>query len=103
LRELPGDIMDNDSIPNPYSLESSELLSEVMDLTRSHLSQLTQKVKDGSELTTQDAFALCSYIKTLTGFEKAKREFKKDDKKQVSQLSDEELQEELKKLGIGGI
>jgi hypothetical protein len=84
------------------ALESSQLLNEALDLTRAHLSQLSQKVKDGESITSQDAFALCSYIKTLTGFEKAKREFKKDDKKEISLLTDEELQEELRKLSIKG-
>lgn len=83
------------------ALESSELLNEALDLTRSHLGQLSKKVKNGEAITSQDAFALCSYIKTLTGFEKAKREFKKDDRKETSQLSDEELKEELRKLSIG--
>lgn len=80
------------------AIESSaiELIQKSLHLANMHIENLTKKMING-EMTTQESFALCSYLKTFSIIEKNQKSAVKDFTKAVSKMTDEELAEELKK------
>lgn len=75
---------------------AQDLIKKSLELATMHLDQLEGKVKQG-QLTTQESFALCSYLKTFSIIDKNAKQKSKDLAKVISKMSDEELEAELKK------
>ena len=80
------------------AIESSaiELIQKSLNLANMHIDNLTKKMESG-EISTQESYALCSYLKTFSYIEKNQKSNVKDLTKIVSKMTDEELEQELKK------
>jgi hypothetical protein len=69
---------------------TTDLITKSLKIATLHLEQLEKKAKD-SNISSQDSFALCSYLKTFSYIERNTSNNRKDMKKAVSSYTDEEL------------
>jgi hypothetical protein len=77
--------------------DAGDLLQLTLQLTQTHLDALTKKLASGDVLSPHEGISLCSYMKALSGLKKLDNEEKRMESKELSKMSDEELQLEIKK------
>lgn len=75
------------------------LVEQALAVAQIHLKNLSTKARVG-EISAAEGATLCSYLKTLSAIEKANKLDKKEMQKDVSQMTDAQLQEHIRELTL---
>lgn len=77
------------------------LLEQTLQLANIQLSVYKKKLATEGELTDKENTVLCTFMRTFAQISKMQKDLEKEKKKEVAELSDEELRAEIARLTAG--
>ena len=93
----------SDSLENQIIEQSKpeNLLEQTLQLSLLQLAIFKKKLSNNGELTDKENAALCTYMRTFAQLAKIQKESQKEKKKEIGEMTDEELRAEISKLTAG--